>query len=717
MPWRAEDLLNAVLAGEDSGAGSQASSNDPIAQRVHRYLDRADGGLLTVRLSDADRTYTFPTIGQPTGPAAWPDTPPVEVPNHELLVCIGTGGFGQVWLARSRVTEHFRACKLIPADRAIELGGLKWLKQRVASHPNLFPIEDVGLAGDWIYCLMPLAEGMGERRDNGAIDAYEPLTLRRMLDKHKRLSGDVAVDVGRAIALGLACLHPRGLTHGDIKPSNVMRIDGRWAVSDYGLMRESGDDASGGYTPGYVAPEGPGTQPSDVYALGVVLMLMIRGGVPGDLSAFLAQGSRSLRREGVDPEWRRVVAMLTAADPEARPTATGVARLLDRLSPVGRKARRRRRVVLTAAGLALAIGGMGGGGLAVNAWYKRVISDRGMTKMRAAVFGGDHVPVTISPLAFGKPGVVVDPKVSLAAGYGLAITEDGRVVVWGTKKWGVHNVPKEIVDPVLVRASVGRAMALQADGTIVVWGEPEPINEINHSLPPDLPPAVDVRPTIFANTFVAFADGTVRGWGENFKCSPTEPGTLDIPDGVDDIVSVHGLNVHWVAVSADGTVYRIGCNRNRQLAFPVEGREIRKVEPAESWTLVLYGDGTILSCGLGEQDVLKAPGGIGYIDIAAGAYTGLALSEQGWVRWWGSIGTDRPVPRETLKNVVGVVSGDYIGGVVHDDGRLTIWGANDDGECDPPAGLRVRLADPDEDGNGIADWKDRLRAAAGRGTP
>ena len=43
------------------------------------------------------------------------ETPP-EVPDLELIRCIGRGGFGQVWMAKNRTTGRMRAVKLIALD-------------------------------------------------------------------------------------------------------------------------------------------------------------------------------------------------------------------------------------------------------------------------------------------------------------------------------------------------------------------------------------------------------------------------------------------------------------------------------------------------------------------------------------------------------------------------------------------------------------------------
>jgi len=59
--------------------------------------------------------------------------------------------------------------------------------------------------------------------------------------------------------------------HRDVKPSNIIFVDGRPKLADIGLVTDTGDSRSIVGTEGYLAPEGPGTPQADLYALGKVL--------------------------------------------------------------------------------------------------------------------------------------------------------------------------------------------------------------------------------------------------------------------------------------------------------------------------------------------------------------------------------------------------------------------------------------------------------------
>ena len=77
--------------------------------------------------------------------------------------------------------------------------------------------------------------------------------------------------MGIKIAEGLDYLHRKELIHRDVKPSNLIFIDGKCRLADIGLVALLGQRSFVG-TEGFVAPEGPGTAASDIFSLGMVLL-------------------------------------------------------------------------------------------------------------------------------------------------------------------------------------------------------------------------------------------------------------------------------------------------------------------------------------------------------------------------------------------------------------------------------------------------------------
>ncbi len=109
-------------------------------------------------------------------------------------------------------------------------------------------------------------------RRGGTMDSplYQPHTLRADLEKG-RLSAAKALEIGLALSEALSHLHSNGLVHRDVKPSNVIFVNGRPKLADIGLVTDASDQCSIVGTEGYLPPEGPGTPQADIFALGKVL--------------------------------------------------------------------------------------------------------------------------------------------------------------------------------------------------------------------------------------------------------------------------------------------------------------------------------------------------------------------------------------------------------------------------------------------------------------
>ena len=105
-----------------------------------------------------------------------------------------------------------------------------------------------------------------------AFDEYSPLHPQRSNSSSKDQSLESAVEVGSAVCGALAELAGMGLTHGDVKRTNVLRINGRWVLGDFDTVSccsvESPPTAS---TEGYVPPGGDDGAGRDCYALGKLM--------------------------------------------------------------------------------------------------------------------------------------------------------------------------------------------------------------------------------------------------------------------------------------------------------------------------------------------------------------------------------------------------------------------------------------------------------------
>ena len=212
--------------------------------------------------------------------------PSPAIPDHEVLRKIGGGAYGEVWLARG-VTGAYRAVKVVwredfEDDRGFEreFEGILRFEPISRDHPGLVNILHVGRgAGDapFYYYVMELGD---DARSGGEINPveYEPRTLRSNYRQTpgQRWDTDECLDVGLRLAEALGHLHERGLAHRDVKPSNIIFVNGKAKLADIGLVAARGQRTFVG-TEGFVPPEGPGSAQADIYSLGKVLYEMATG--------------------------------------------------------------------------------------------------------------------------------------------------------------------------------------------------------------------------------------------------------------------------------------------------------------------------------------------------------------------------------------------------------------------------------------------------------
>ncbi|MDQ6707981.1 MAG: serine/threonine-protein kinase, partial [Acidobacteriota bacterium] len=203
---------------------------------------------------------------------------------YEILAPLGAGGMGEVYRARDPRLNREVAIKVLPARLANDpqvLARFESEAKAVAalSHPNILAIHDFGTDRGVSYAVTELLEGE---------------TLRSHLGR-SALPWRKAVEIGIAIADGLASAHSKGIVHRDLKPENIfLTSDGRVKILDFGLARWTAPQASGQSdmptltqegvimgTAGYMSPEQirgtPADARSDIFSLGCVLYEMVAG--------------------------------------------------------------------------------------------------------------------------------------------------------------------------------------------------------------------------------------------------------------------------------------------------------------------------------------------------------------------------------------------------------------------------------------------------------
>lgn len=133
---------------------------------------------------------------------------------------------------------------------------------------GLMPVLGFDMDDDPAWLEVPVADG--EDGPGSGFESYSPKSVMTIRPCHFS-TADVAV-MGLRILEALMALASLGLHHGDVKPGNLLAVQGRWVLSDFDTVGKPADPAvTTASTEGYAPPGGAGQAASDAYALGKVL--------------------------------------------------------------------------------------------------------------------------------------------------------------------------------------------------------------------------------------------------------------------------------------------------------------------------------------------------------------------------------------------------------------------------------------------------------------
>lgn len=148
--------------------------------------------------------------------------------SYEILSALGSGGMGQVYLARDTRLDRTVALKVLSPDISQDKRRMQRFRQeaRVASslnQPNILTIFEFGEVGGLTYIATEFIDGE---------------TLRHHL-QGKRLKIGEVLEISIQVLAALDAAHEARIVHRDIKPENVMvrRRDHVVKVLDFGLAK------------------------------------------------------------------------------------------------------------------------------------------------------------------------------------------------------------------------------------------------------------------------------------------------------------------------------------------------------------------------------------------------------------------------------------------------------------------------------------------------
>ena len=264
---------------------------------------------------------------------------PERIGPYRLERLLGRGGFASTYLARHEQSGRRVALKVLHPYRQDDPEFLGRFRQEVRlgsllNHPNLVRVVDPGPESGAPWLAMEYVDGQRLDhllRERGILPLTEVLTIVR------------------AIASAMAHAHAHGVVHRDLKPGNVMLVNGQVKVLDFGIARTMDSETlTTTYaflgTPLYAAPEvqlksqvGPA---ADCYSLGIMLFELLAGHPPfsGETPFEILDKHRSAvlpdlatLRPDIPAALRELVERLCAKRPEDRPDEMEVIQILEGL--------------------------------------------------------------------------------------------------------------------------------------------------------------------------------------------------------------------------------------------------------------------------------------------------------------------------------------------------------------------------------------------------
>jgi serine/threonine-protein kinase len=243
--------------------------------------------------------------------------PEWNVPGYTELRALGSGGFGDVVLARHNRSGVLVAIKYLRHDVLTDQLFAEMFRGEAAV---LAAMNDPNIVRLYEYVESPTGAAI-------VMELIEGVSLREILTRHGQTTAEAALAVLQGSLMGLAAAHQRGVVHRDYKPENVLVAgDGVSKLTDFGLAARAGDLPVPAGTYLYVAPEqiaGASASPAgDVYAATATFYECLTGRPPfsGDSAELLRQHRcEPVPLDPVPEPLRPLVEAGMAKDPGRRP--------------------------------------------------------------------------------------------------------------------------------------------------------------------------------------------------------------------------------------------------------------------------------------------------------------------------------------------------------------------------------------------------------------
>ena len=305
------DMIALDMTAAGQGAVPAVAGRRSSRRSARRWLRPVAGGAV-------DRSSEV-SVAEPSPEEELAPEPPLVLARsqvlggrYELLNLIGQGGMSQVFEAADRENDGQQvALKILRRefwdnDAAVNAFAIQAKRQIGLDHPGIVRVHEVGRDRGAFFLVMDLVKGV-------------PLGRFIRERSPQGLPMERALAISGRIIKALLYAHQRGVVHADLKPSNIMLLDG----DEIRLLDLGGIDPQGGktsavagavqaLTPPYASweqVEGRRCLPSDdIYALAIIIYEVLTGRHPYDRrparEAFAAR-FKPVPIDGLSPsQWR-----------------------------------------------------------------------------------------------------------------------------------------------------------------------------------------------------------------------------------------------------------------------------------------------------------------------------------------------------------------------------------------------------------------------------
>jgi serine/threonine protein kinase len=253
-----------------------------------------------------------------------------RIGHYRLIQRLGEGGMGVVHLALDRRGRAVAIKALRPHVAADPAARVRLAREvetlRRVDSPYVAPIVDADIAGEPPYVVTKYIPGY---------------TLDEVVSEGGPLPPAELHQLAAGLAEALHAIHAAGVVHRDLKPTNILLVDGDPVLIDFGIAHLAGDSrlTQTGLvmgTPGYLAPElvegGEVTAATDWWGWAATVTYAACGAPPFGRGAMDAVLARVMRGDpdlaAVDPRIAPLLGAALSPRPADRPHHDDIVRAL-----------------------------------------------------------------------------------------------------------------------------------------------------------------------------------------------------------------------------------------------------------------------------------------------------------------------------------------------------------------------------------------------------